>query len=160
MVHAGFPPQWTLEEAQTLAQEVKNQLCSSHFHEFLERMYGHKPDVWTDTLSPIDRQRYVLNALTRLRYCEPNGKLYLKEKGPIGTQPKGVFPWFSIPSRRTAEKTVVFGHWASLEGKTGNPKTLGLDTGCVWGGKLTALCLETSSKISVAAIKAYASREE
>jgi bis(5'-nucleosyl)-tetraphosphatase (symmetrical) len=117
---------------------------------FLAQMYGNEPDIWDEQLRGVLRQRFVVNCLTRLRYCEADGRIRLKPSGTPGTQAKGLIPWFEVPGRKTANDTIVFGHWSTL-GKVHWPQAhvYGLDTGCLWGGCLTALNLTTMQTISV-----------
>ena len=112
--------------------------------EFLRTMYGNEPAVWSDDLQGMERLRLITNYLTRMRYCTKKGKLDLISKGPSPDYGiKKVSAWFSHPKRKTANDKILFGHWASLEGKTDTPNAIGLDTGCVWGGALSAFQLET-----------------
>ncbi len=139
LVHAGIPPQWSIEQAQTLAKEVEQSLQGPHFLKFLSAMHGKEPTQWSDQLTGFDRLRYITNALTRLRFCTQEGQLDLSEKLATHPHPDLFKPWFTF---RKDEKTIAFGHWAALEGNCNNPKTLALDTGCVWGGRLCAYCIE------------------
>jgi bis(5'-nucleosyl)-tetraphosphatase (symmetrical) len=113
---------------------------------FFNEMYGDQPDTWSDTLTGADRWRFTVNCLTRLRYCTAEGKLLPKLKGPPDTAPEGALPWFEVPKRRAAKDRVVFGHWSAL-GLMRSPTALGLDTGCVWGGRLTAVKLEHTHEL-------------
>jgi bis(5'-nucleosyl)-tetraphosphatase (symmetrical) len=144
LVHAGIPPQWSVAKAAALASEVEAVLRSPDSVEFLRHMYGNEPAVWSDDLQGMERLRLITNYLTRMRYCTRKGKLDLVSKGPrpncgINT----VSAWFSHPERKTLNDRILFGHWASLEGKTDTPNAIGLDTGCVWGGSLSLYNLET-----------------
>lgn len=143
MTHAGVPPCWDLEQTLSLAQEVHEFLKSDQADRFFAAMYGNKPDTWKDDLQDIDRYRVIVNYLTRMRYCRANGKLDFKQAGPTykGTK-EGFAPWFEYPSKLPKECKVVFGHWASIEGKTNIDNIYALDTGCVWGNSLTALRLD------------------
>lgn len=153
LIHAGLPPSWDLRQAADLAHEVEEVLRSDHFTDFLDRMYGDKPDRWADQLTGGDRLRVITNAYTRLRYCDDAGRFALKEKGPPGTQAKPWQPWFAIPARRTKKEKIIFGHWSTVQ--LGNIKKFStfnvypLDTGCVWGATLTALRLEDEKWFSV-----------
>lgn len=143
MLHAGLPPQWDFAQAQACAAELAAALRSPDYREFLAHLYGNQPDVWTPELEGWDRLRFITNCFTRLRYCTADGRLALKPKGALGTQPPGHYPWFSLPQRRSrAGPTLVFGHWSTLGFYAGD-NVYALDTGCLWGGQLTALCLET-----------------
>lgn len=141
LVHAGLPPQWDRGVALACAREVESVLRGNAYRDLLEQMYGNEPSRWDPTLTGIGRLRFIINALTRMRYCTPEGDLDFKEKGSVGEQPEHLLPWFRVPGRRNADLDVVFGHWSTL----GNPETphaWALDTGCVWGGTLTALRLD------------------
>lgn len=148
MVHAGLPPQWTLDVAQTCAAAVEAELRGAGIKKLMRQMSGHQCDGWSASLPCADQLGYIINCLTRLRYCDPAGRLELREKGPPGSQPPPYLPWFAVPGRLHASETVIFGHWASL-GACSEPGVHALDTGCVWGGALTALCLETWERTSV-----------
>ncbi len=137
IVHAGVLPQWTASEVIDLAQEVEAELQGSNWQGFLADVFGNAADRWRDDLRGIERHRVVVNALTRLRFCSADGVMDLKTKDGIGKVPAGVMPWFDVPGRRTADITMVCGHWSTL-GLVVRSDLLALDTGCVWGGKLTA----------------------
>jgi bis(5'-nucleosyl)-tetraphosphatase (symmetrical) len=149
LVHAGLPPQWTLTMARDSAAEVESLLRSDHAQEFFAHLQTTVVSQWATTLSTWERRGYITACLTRLRYCDPTGKLDLHTTGPPGSQPAPYLPWFDIPGRATAHLHIVFGHWASL-GPCSAPGVYPLDTGCVWGRTLTAMCLETHERISVA----------
>lgn len=152
MIHAGLPPQWTVEEAEHHAAEVHGVLTGDGCGEFLHRMYGDRPDIWADELAGWDRLRFTVNCLTRMRYCDGVGRLNFKEKGPPGSQPKGLIPWFQASGRRSAGSPIVFGHWSTL-GFRMIDHCYALDTGCLWGGELTALRLDESmQRFSVASL--------
>jgi bis(5'-nucleosyl)-tetraphosphatase (symmetrical) len=140
MVHAGLPPQWSIATAEREARAVEAALRADPVG-FCNEMYGDQPDVWSETLTGADRRRFTVNCLTRLRYCTAEGQLLPKLKGPPDTAPAGALPWFAVPKRQAAQDRVVFGHWSAL-GLMRSPTALGLDTGCVWGGRLTAVKLE------------------
>ena len=152
MVHAGIPPIWTIEATLDRAWEVENALQGARCKDFLAEMYGNDPYVWDDSLSGMTRLRAITNYLTRMRYCTRKGKLDLISKGPEpipeARAGKKVAPWFSHKRRLTKEQTIIFGHWASLEGMTDAPKVIGLDTGCVWGNCLTFYELETGRRFT------------
>lgn len=141
MLHAGLPPQWDLATAIDCAHELEQVLRSSDADDFFLQMYGNKPDRWTPELSGIARWRFITNCLTRLRYCDPDGRLALREKGPPGSQAKGRIPWFDHPLRATRAQRIVFGHWSTL-GYVARHNVWALDTGCLWGGALTLLRLD------------------
>ena len=141
MIHAGLPPQWDLEQARRCAGDLERVLQGEASGAFFERMYGNQPDLWHDDLEGIDRLRFTVNALTRLRACDASGRMLLKLKGPVDRLPPGAMPWFRVPGRRTASVRVVCGHWSAL-GYHDADGVLALDTGCVWGGTLTAQRLD------------------
>ena len=138
LIHAGLLPQWDLDVAIGLASEVESVLRGPDSDEFLAHMYGNQPRVWREDLTGWDRLRLIVNAFTRLRYCDRSGHMDLAPTGPPGSQPKHLVPWFQLPDRRTKELTIIFGHWSSL-GIWQKDGVIGLDTGCVWGGALTAV---------------------
>jgi len=143
MIHAGLPPQWDLKLARQCAQEVETMLRSNNIADFIEHMYGNKPRRWSDDLSGWKRLRFTVNCLTRLRFCDDEGRLEFKYKGPPGSQPAEFRPWFEIPKRNSCDLNIVFGHWSTL-GKRDDPGVFPLDTACLWGGELTALRLDTT----------------
>jgi bis(5'-nucleosyl)-tetraphosphatase (symmetrical) len=142
LVHAGLPPQWTLAQARELADETLQALRADP-RAFLAHMYGAQPDCWSDSLQGIERWRFTINALTRLRYCHADGTLDLKRKeSPALVHAASTSrPWFEHRSPRSARTRVIFGHWSTL-GLLQRPGLLALDTGCVWGGQLTAVNLD------------------
>ncbi len=144
MVHAGIPPQWSVEDAIDRAREVEKVLQSPDCIEFLGSMYGNEPLLWSDDLTGMTRLRVITNYLTRMRFCTSQGVLDLDSKGPSPDLGKlEVSAWFSHPERKTAKDRILFGHWASIEGQTDHPNAIGLDTGCVWGGAMSLYQLET-----------------
>lgn len=143
MVHAGLPPQWNLTRAQKCANEVQQVLRSHMVDSFLANMYGNKPDLWSDNLRSWDRLRYITNSFTRIRYCDKEGREDFKSNRQIGTQPGHLMPWFHLPDRKNKELKIIFGHWAALGLHLEN-NIYSLDSGCVWGGKLTAMRLQHS----------------
>jgi bis(5'-nucleosyl)-tetraphosphatase (symmetrical) len=136
-VHAGLAPPWTPAQARLLAAEVEAQLRGPGLVDFLHVMYGDAPARWSDALEGAARWRFAVNAFTRIRFCAPDGSLDLKTKEGAGAAPSGHTPWFEHPQRRSAGTPVAFGHWSTL-GLIDRPELLALDTGCVWGGRLTA----------------------
>ena len=141
MVHAGLPPQWPLPQARQMAHEVEQVLQSSQHVEFFAHMYGNRPLKWSDQLQGWDRLRFITNCFTRLRYLDIDGRLCLKSKGPVGTQPERCNPWFLHPELKLGSQKVVFGHWSTL-GYYNKHGVISLDTGCLWGGALSAIRLD------------------
>lgn len=136
MVHAGLLPQWSIQKAAALGKEVETALAAPDYRKFLENMYGSKPDAWSDSLTGWDRLRVIVNAMTRMRACTADGRMDFKTKGK--TPPPGFRPWFEF---RKDARAIVCGHWSAL-GLKMTDKLAALDSGCVWGGNLTALRLE------------------
>lgn len=146
MVHAGLPPQWDLAQAQTCAKEVSSTLRAPQFYRVLfSHMYGDKPDQWSEDLRGMERLRFITNCFTRLRFCDAEGHLKLKFKGPPDAVGAGIYPWFRAPKRRSKSLRIVFGHWSALGFHDGDG-VLGLDTGCVWGGSLCAMRLDKAEQ--------------
>lgn len=143
LVHAGLLPSWDLSLALNLAREVETVLKRDE-DAFFEQMYGNEPNRWSDDLRDVERRRVIVNAFTRLRYCDADGCMDLRQKGPLGTQPPGLFPWFQVPGRRSSKQRIVFGHWSALGIYRGN-NVFSLDSGCVWGRSLTALRLDAGT---------------
>jgi bis(5'-nucleosyl)-tetraphosphatase (symmetrical) len=141
MVHAGLLPQWSITQAQDLSDEVSAALAGLDFRRFLAHMWGSKPAAWEDDLSGWERLRVIVNAMTRMRFCSSDGVIDFSAKGPPENAPPGLLPWFAVPSRKSATHTMVCGHWSAL-GFRQQPKLLALDSGCLWGGSLTAVRLE------------------
>jgi bis(5'-nucleosyl)-tetraphosphatase (symmetrical) len=141
MVHGGVLPQWDVAQTLALAAEVETVLRGPALVDFLSQMYGNQPDRWHDSLAGMERLRVIVNALTRLRFCTPDGVMDLRASGGLRQAPPGTLPWFDVPARRTAQATIAFGHWSTL-GFLRRPDVIALDTGCVWGGCLSALRLD------------------
>jgi bis(5'-nucleosyl)-tetraphosphatase (symmetrical) len=141
LIHAGLPPQWDLDTAKRCAAEVEKVLRGKRYVEFLGEMYGNHPNVWSESLDGWERLRFITNCLTRLRYCDTNGHLALEQKGPPRSQPRHLKPWFEWPHRKSRDMKILFGHWSTL-GAYEAPGIHALDTGCLWGGSLTALRLD------------------
>ena len=137
-VHAGVAPTWTVDQTLSLAAEVGAMLCGPVLGDFLPQMYGNHPARWDDALQDADRWRCIINTLTRIRWCSADGTMDFKVKEGAAQAPAGLQPWFELPDRRTAGAPLAFGHWSTL-GLLNRPDLLGLDTGCVWGGLLTAV---------------------
>ncbi len=140
LVHAGLVPQWSVPLALQLAAEVQQALRDEP-RSLLSGMYGDQPERWQATLAGIDRLRFTVNVLTRLRFCTPDGRVDFRQKGKPDSAPRPWLPWFRVPQRASRERPIVFGHWSAL-GFYRDAGLLGLDTGCVWGGELTAVNLD------------------
>ncbi|BBL33804.1 bis(5'-nucleosyl)-tetraphosphatase, symmetrical [Nitrosomonas stercoris] len=141
LVHAGLLPAWSVEQAAELAQEVEAVLHGEQFQIFSRSMYGNTPNYWQNTLQGEDRWRVVINAMTRMRVCSPDGIMNFSYKGTLAAIPPGLLPWFELSPRASKDTTIVFGHWSAL-GLHLTPNLIALDTGCVWQGCLTAVRLE------------------
>lgn len=141
MVHAGLLPSWTIAQAQELAHEVENALRATSYASLLASMYGNEPDRWNDRLSGYARLRVIVNAMTRMRVCTREGVMQLRYKGDSDILPTGALPWFAVPGRASSTTPIIFGHWSAL-GLVLESNVIGLDTGCLWGRKLSALRLE------------------
>ena len=148
MVHAGLLPAWTPSQAQLLGQEVHQALCADNYREFLKHMYGNQPVQWDEALTGWDRLRVITNAMTRLRICSQAGEMEFKFKGELSNRPAGYAPWFEIAGRASADTPVIFGHWSALGLHMAN-KVYALDTGCLWGGALTALRVDDKAVFQV-----------
>ena len=143
MVHAGLAPKWTVAMAERHAREVEAKLHGDAYRKLLRTMYGDKP-AWSPRLSGSDRDRAIINVFTRLRYCSPKGRIAFEEKGPPGTQQPGLYPWYAVPGRVERDLKLVCGHWSAL-GLFIGQGVHAIDTGAVWGGKLTALRLDAEA---------------
>ncbi len=142
LVHAGVVPQWDALETVARAREVGDVLAGPHWGDFMTVMYGNQPDRWDDALTGDDRLRAIVNILTRIRYVDTAGRLDMTRTAAPADAPPGLRPWFDLPDRRTADRTIVFGHWSTL-GLRSRPNLIALDTGCVWGGCLSAMRIES-----------------
>ena len=140
LIHAGLPPQWGFKKIKKMAKKAERVLRSPDYIAFLKRMYGNEPDIWSKDLTGMDEIRFIINCFTRMRYCDANGKLDFSNNGPLGSQPKNLMPWFEVPSRKSADLKIIFGHWSTL-GFHQKDNCFCIDTGCLWGGQLTALKL-------------------
>ncbi len=154
MVHAGLPAQWDIPQALALAAELEAALRGPQFCLTMAQLYGPKPDLWSNDLKGGERLRFIANALTRIRYCDQDGRLDMRDKGPLGTQGAGLIPWFQVATRRNRDTRIVFGHWSSL-GAQCFENVVCLDSGCLWGGALTALRLDDLAFLSVPCDKAH-----
>lgn len=140
LVHAGLPPQWDFAKAQKMAIIAERALKRPDYRLFLKQMYGNKPNMWSADLKGMARLRFIVNCFTRMRYCDADGRLDFSNSGPIGSQPDNLLPWFNVPNRKTANLRIIFGHWSAL-GYYEAANCYAIDTGCLWGGQLTALKL-------------------
>jgi len=145
MVHAGVVPQWDAAQTVALAGEVEAMLRSPDVGAFLTTMYGNEPARWDERLQGVDRWRCVINSLTRLRFCAADGTMEFATKEGAGGAPEGYLPWFEVPGRRTQGTPVAFGHWSTL-GLINRDDLLALDTGCIWGGHLTAVRVDGATR--------------
>ena len=146
LTHAGIPPCWSLKKARRCARELENALRGSDLHEFLAAMYGDEPAGWRKGLRGTTRLRVITNYFTRMRVCTPAGDLEFRHKEGLDDIPTGYYPWFQLPARDLQGYRILFGHWAALMGQTLNAQFVGLDTGCVWGGYLTAYRLDDGQR--------------
>lgn len=147
MTHAGIPPIWTLKQAKACAAEVEQVLRGALAGEYFRHMYGNHPHTWHDSIDGWDRLRLITNYLTRMRFIKPSGKLDFSANGGLETQPEGYHPWYDLPRAKPIKRIQLFGHWAAL-GETGHEDIIALDTGCVWGGRLSAVRLEDRAGFS------------
>ncbi len=145
LIHGGLPPQWGMDTASRCAREVEAMLRGERAGEFFQRMYGDSPDRWSEELEGWPRLRFITNCLTRMRYCDRNGVLDMKENGPPGSQAPHLMPWFTVQGRRSENAKILFGHWSTLGFHEEN-QCYCLDTGCLWGGELTALRLDDGNR--------------
>ncbi len=141
LVHAGLLPQWSVTQAESLAREVEAALREGDYATFLKRMYGNSPHTWDDSLTGDKRLRVIVNAFTRMRICTKEGEMEFKFKGEVGNIPAGYQPWFDVPNRASRKATVIFGHWSAL-GLLHRKNVIALDTGCLWGGPMSAIRLD------------------
>ena len=153
MVHAGLPPQWSLENAKEFAKEYELILQGEKINKLLAEMYGDTPNIWSDSLQDYAKQRFIINCFTRIRFCNSDGILDFDVKVAPGKQNTSLIPWYSLPNRKTKDNKIIFGHWSTVH--IGNEKNFKqynvypIDTGCVWGGCLTAMRLEDEKVFSV-----------
>jgi len=148
LVHAGLLPGWTVKQARALAREVETVLAGDDYRDLLANLWGSEPAGWSKKLSGWARLRVIVNAMTRLRFCTPDGEMEFKTKGEVDAAPPGCLPWFSVPERRSAGKTIVCGHWSAL-GLRVEPDFIALDSGCLWGRELSAIRLPSREVIQV-----------
>ncbi len=141
LLHAGLFPRWTIEQAEEMAREIEDRLRSEGYRRLLKQLFGNKPDLWTPKLRGIDRWRSGINIFTRMRYCDVRGRIGFGDKGAPGTQRPGLYPWFEVPGQIPRSLKIVCGHWSTL-GRFAGLGVHAIDTGCVWGGWLTAMRLD------------------
>lgn len=146
--HAGIAPCWDLSTAIRNARELEACLSGENYLDFLDQIYGNEPNAWDESLTGIDRLRLITNFFTRMRFCDRQGRLLLDFKGTINQAPAGYYPWFLVPNRIPINKPIVFGHWAALGGQCTIANIHAIDTGCLWGGKLTAFRLEDKQRFT------------
>jgi bis(5'-nucleosyl)-tetraphosphatase (symmetrical) len=153
LVHAGLPPQWDIPAAQRAATELETALRGRLAEDFYANMYGNDPDRWSEGFEGWARLRFFTNCFTRMRYCDPEGRLDLEMTGPPGSQPPPWLPWYEVPDRRSRSERILFGHWSTVRLDAtvdfSRWKVYPLDTGCVWGGSLTALRLDDQKQFNV-----------
>ena len=153
MVHAGIAPQWSLDAAKNFAKECESILQNEKIDDFLMHMYGDTPNIWSDSIEGYARQRFIINCFTRIRFCTINGTLDLDVKVAPGSQKKSLIPWYALPNRKTIDNKIIFGHWSTIHlGSENNFKKYNvypIDTGCLWGGQLTAMRLDDEKIFSV-----------
>lgn len=148
LIHAGLPPQWDLAEARARAGELEAVLRGEDYQDFLRDLYGNRPDRWSPDLAGMKRLRFITNCLTRLRFCTPDGTLALTEKGSLENHTVGLVPWFRVAGRKTRSDRIIFGHWSTL-GYRQEDNVWAIDSGCLWGGELTAIRLDTTPLVPI-----------
>ncbi len=153
MCHAGIAPLWDLAQAKAYAKELENTLRGDNYMNYLANLYGNEPHCWNDSLSGIPRLRALTNYFTRMRFCTSKGGLNLNYKGTLEKAPSDLIAWYLFPDRKLIHAEIVFGHWAALNGKCNNERIHAIDTGCVWGKKLTAIRLQDRKRFSVRGIQ-------
>jgi bis(5'-nucleosyl)-tetraphosphatase (symmetrical) len=141
LIHAGLLPQWSLLQAMAYAREAEAVIAASAANDLFDYLYGDQPDHWAEDLAGRDRIRVIVNTFTRLRYCDESGRMLLSASGAPGSQPAPFLPWFRVPQRQSRAERIVFGHWSTL-GARREDNVISLDTGCLWGGRLTAARLD------------------
>ncbi|MDF1684306.1 MAG: symmetrical bis(5'-nucleosyl)-tetraphosphatase [Legionellaceae bacterium] len=150
MTHAGIAPCWNIEEAKNYAQELELALAGEDYLDFLAHMYGNTPNHLSDNITPTERLRVICNYFTRMRFCDANGHLELTYKGEPNHPPAHMYPWYAVPTRCSLNNVdIIFGHWAALQGRCPIKNIHAIDTGCVWGGALTALRLQDKQHFSI-----------
>lgn len=156
MSHAGVPHLWSIKQALALAAEVEEIVSGPNCESYFREMYGNVPNAWSERWKGMDRWRLITNYLTRMRLVDEAGTLDFSHKGSLEDAPEGLAPWFELRAKIPLKQKILFGHWAALEGHTGQDRIIGLDTGCVWGRCLTALCLEDGRLHQVESVKGRA----
>lgn len=148
MLHAGIPPQWSIKKAVKYAKEVETVLAGDDFKDYLNQMYGNKPIRWSKKLAGVDRLRFITNCFSRLRYCEQDGAIDFEYKCQPGEQPDSLTPWFALEQRASKKERIIFGHWSTIGGMDFTKyNVFPVDTGCLWGGKLTAMQIDLDEPI-------------
>lgn len=150
LVHAGLAPQWDLVKARQCAREVEKILRGNDYLSFFKHMYGNRPEQWQEELVGWERLRFITNCLTRIRFCDKDGRLDLTTKEGLAKAPSGYMPWFAVPERKNQNLRILFGHWAALRGEAFGMNVFPLDGGCVWGGKLLAMRLDDGEHFQIA----------
>jgi bis(5'-nucleosyl)-tetraphosphatase (symmetrical) len=148
LVHAGLAPSWDVPRAESVAREIEARLRSDDHARLLRQMFGNKPDTWNPRLRGTERLRAGINVLTRMRFCDVRGRIAFAEKGMPGTQRPGLYPWFAVPGQARRELRIVCGHWSTL-GRFAGLGVYAIDTGCVWGGALTAMRIDSEEPVFV-----------
>ena len=160
MTHAGMPPHWTLQQACHYAKEFEQMLQSDQYVALLQNLYGNTPLQFSANISHLDKMRLICNYLTRMRFCDEQGQLIFDYKGDLAQAPGNIYPWFKLPRQQSLAATIIFGHWAALAGKCDTAGIYALDTGCVWGGRLTALRIHDRQRFAVSGIDDQALAED
>lgn len=151
MAHAGIPHLWTIKQAEKLARELEEVVRGPRCENYFKEMYGNEPNCWREDWEGMKRWRVITNYFTRMRLLDRDGCLDFSHKGALIDAPAHLLPWFEFPRQKPVKPIILFGHWAALEGQTGHDRIINLDTGCVWGRRLTALCLDDGVVHSVKA---------
>lgn len=155
MCHAGIAPSWDLSLAKACAFELESVLAGDNYRDYLVQVYGNQPNYWSEELKGIERLRSITNYFTRMRFCDAKGRLLLDYKGSLSDAPTNAYPWYKVPGRIELMPDIVFGHWAALQGASPSKTIHAIDTGCLWGGELTALRLQDRQRFSVAGLSQF-----
>lgn len=145
LLHAGLPPQWDFELTKKMALKAEKAIQGDDYKTFFKNMYGNKPAIWSSELSGMEKLRFIINCFTRMRYCDAQGKMDFTYSCAVGLQPKKLMPWFKVSNRKSRKMKIIFGHWSTL-GYYQDDNVFAIDTGCLWGGQLTAIKLGHSVK--------------